>query len=62
MYEEARPARHVTCQYSYSFMKKFVQLVKMKKKKNCKKNGRFGEKDMRVEKKRERERERERER
>ena len=29
MYGEARPARHVTCQYSYSSMKKFVQLMKI---------------------------------
>ena len=70
MYGEARLTRHVTCQYSYSSMKKFVQLVKIKKKRFAK-NGRFGEKNMRVEKKerdrkkdrkKERERERERER
>ncbi len=33
MYGEARPARHVTCQYSYSSIQKFVQLMTHKEKK-----------------------------
>ena len=33
MYGEARPARHVTCQYSNSSIQKFVQLMTHKEKK-----------------------------
>ena len=37
MQGEARPARHVTCQYSYSSIKKIVQLMTHKEKKKLQK-------------------------
>ena len=57
MYGEARPARHVTCQYSYSSIKKFVQFMTQKEKKKLQKKGRFGEKNRRRQKEKEKERE-----
>ena len=63
MYGEARPARHVTCQYSYSSIIKFVHLLKMTEKKKLAKQIQIWKKRC-MERAREivREREKERER
>ena len=62
MYGEGRPGRHVTSQYSYSSIKKFVQFMTHKDEKKVAKKKADLEKKMERKTKRERERKREKER